>query len=226
MRRSGPASVAWTLRPRAASSYRDLASSFKTNIRQISDIVHRVHDLVIKILGPKYLRWGRRHELDARRARHRDKIGLDGVIGYIDGSHFPIRVTRPIEHIEAVNRKGWHSAVAQAIVDYQGRFLDVAAGFYGNCSDRYVFNVSPIGRKLMEDKRQVLPEGAFIIGDAAYRDIPGIVVPFPPPCTPAMVAFNAWLSGIRQVVEAAFGAQAPCGPSVTRTLTSSSPQAA
>lgn len=46
----------------------------------------------------------------------------------------------------------------------------------------------------MEDIRQVLPDGAFITGDAAYTDI--------------VVAFDAWLLGIRQVMEAAFGTQA------------------
>lgn len=185
-----------------------------------------MHELVIKVLGPKHLRWGKRRELAARRARHREKIGPDGVVGYIDGTHFPIRVSSTMEHIEAVNRKGWHSTVAQAIVDYQGRFLDIAAGFYGNCSDRYVFNVSPIGRKLTEDKRQALPDGTCIIGDAAYSNIPGIVVPFPPPCTPAMVAFNAWLSGLRQAVEAAFGAQPSLTAPSACALTASSPQVA
>lgn len=189
-----------------AASYRDLLSQFQTNIRQVSSVVKRVHEVIVTTLGPRYLTWGRRRALEARRALHAARTGVNGILGYIDGTHLPIRVTSPKEHKEAVNRKGWHSTVAQAVVDCDGRFLDVVGGFFGNCSDRYVFNASPVGKTLRANQRRVLLPGTVIVGDAAYSGIPGIVVPYPPPLTPAQVRFNAWLSGHRQAVEAAFGA--------------------
>lgn len=94
-------------------------------------------------------------------------------------------------------------------MDHKGRFPDVCSGFFGNCSDRYVFEASGFGRALRRARDRVLPVHALVVGDAAYSGTSGIVIPFPTPVYGAKFRLNTWLFSNRQVVEAAFGAGLP-----------------
>lgn len=105
-------------------------------------------DAINTAMASQFMSWGREPAIAARRQLCAQKSGVDGIVGFIDGTHLHIRVCTRIEHVEAVNRKGWHSTVMQAVVDHKGRFLDVTTGFFGNCADRYVFEASGFGRAL------------------------------------------------------------------------------
>jgi hypothetical protein len=58
-------------------------------------------------------------------------IGMPGVVGAIDGTH--IAIPGPTQHQENyINRKGFHSIVAQVVCDHEMRFISVSAGWPGS----------------------------------------------------------------------------------------------
>ena len=61
--------------------------------------------------------------------------------GAIHGTHIPI--LRPQgSSSDYYNRKGYHSILMQAVVDFQGRFLDVNIGWPGKVHDARVLVIS------------------------------------------------------------------------------------
>ena len=63
-------------------------------------------------------------------------------MGAVDGSHIPI--TRPVHNqADYYNRKGFHSIILQAVVDYRYMFIDICVGWPGRVHDaRVLYNSS------------------------------------------------------------------------------------
>ena len=112
---------------------------------------------------------------------------LPGCCGAIDCSH--ILVTSP-DHEETrpyLDRSGHKSVILQAVVDCQGRFLDVFAGWPGSVHDQRVYSESLLfeqitrGGLLDEYLIQVQGKdiGAWLVGDAGYALKPWMIVPYP-----------------------------------------------
>lgn len=95
-----------TLTACAASTYRDIASQFKTNTKQVHEIVFRVMSAINTAMAPQFMSWGSRPVIAARRLLCEQKCGVDGIVGFIDCTHLHIRVSTAIEHVEAVSWKG------------------------------------------------------------------------------------------------------------------------
>lgn len=160
---------------------------------------------IIEVLTPEFVRWGFSDEVRARRAAHKLHYGIPGIAGFIDGTHVPIRVTNTVEAQRAVNRKGQHTVVLQAVCDANLVFLDVFAGSFGSDHDAFVFKHSRIRHNFVCERETWLPDDACIIGDAAYPLAPYCVQGFRTEPTPTVKQFNFAVSSQRQAVEGAFG---------------------
>lgn len=124
--------------------------------------------------------------------------------GAIDGCH--IRIMCPPDlHDQYINRKLSYSIQMQGIVDNNGKFVDILAGYPGSVHDTRVFRNSAIFRQSLYP-----PAEYFIIGDSGYpcrKEPVTIITPFKEPgLTVEKRAFNHALSKARIVVEQSFGA--------------------
>lgn len=99
------------------------------------------------------------------------KYGLPGVIGVVDGSHIPIQRRSRGRNDKYYNRKGFMSVILQAIVDADGRFVNIDVGEKGARHDAYVFKSSDIGIWFEStEASECVQRGAFfLLGDSAYR---------------------------------------------------------
>ena len=64
--------------------------------------------------------------------------GFPQVAGAIDGTHIPI-ISPQENPSDYYNRKGFHSIIMQAVVDFRGLFLDTYIGWPGKVHDARVF---------------------------------------------------------------------------------------
>lgn len=142
------------------------------------------------------------------------KHQLPNCQGAIDCSHFSIRAPDNEESRSYVDRHGKYSVTVQAVVDGQGRFLNVFAGWPGSCHDNRIFRSSCLYEAIkkgdvlhspvaMIEGKKVMP---WLVGDAGYTLEPWMIVPYPGTrLTIDQDDFNYWQSGTRICVEQAFG---------------------
>lgn len=91
-------------------------------------------------------------------------------IGAIDGSHYDTRP--PTTYTEAYrNRKGALTTNVMAAVDFDGRFIQIFAGWEGSAHDWKVY-VDAIRRGF------VVPEGKYLLADAGYNCSHRLLTPF------------------------------------------------
>jgi len=68
-------------------------------------------------------------------------FNITQILGAIDGSHIPIKA--PKHNKESYfNRKHFYSMNLQAVVGFDGRFVDTSAGFPGSIHDARVLRMS------------------------------------------------------------------------------------
>ena len=142
------------------------------------------------------------------------KSGFPQVAGAIDGTHIPI--IRPQQNAtDYFNRKGYHSLVMQAVVDFRGIFTDTYIGWPGRVHDARIFSNSDFfqkgssGQLLPDQPRNInghnLP--VVIVGDPAYPLLPWVMKAYPEHVgmPQRQRNFNFRLSKARITVEHAFG---------------------
>ena len=66
------------------------------------------------------------------------KSAFSQVAGAIDGTHIPI-IQPQVNTTNYLNRKGFHSLVIQAVVDFRGLFTDMHIGWLGRVQDARIF---------------------------------------------------------------------------------------
>jgi len=133
------------------------------------------------------------------------------VIGAIDGSH--IKILAPEDSLQTAyyNYKGWYSISLVAIVDNKGLFRWFCSGAPGSCGDSGVFRDTDFHHKaeeeqsLPEDQRVLIANGACILGDSAFREMPWLRTPIDKAATRPERYFNYKHSSMRFRVEHAFG---------------------
>ncbi|KAJ8893527.1 hypothetical protein PR048_006125 [Dryococelus australis] len=123
----------------------------------------------------------------------------------MDGSHVKVKVRDPNKQ-NYCNVKCDYSEHFQVIVDGNGKFIDIFAGYPGSVYDSRVLRASPIyGQALMYP-----PPGYFLLGDGGYPLLEKPVCSVTPYRNPeannhAQNMFNTCHSRARSVVERAFG---------------------
>uniref|UniRef100_A0A8D0GQE7 DDE Tnp4 domain-containing protein n=1 Tax=Sphenodon punctatus TaxID=8508 RepID=A0A8D0GQE7_SPHPU len=189
--------------------YRSVAARFGVGVSTVCNIVIEVCKTINDILLPKVIQF---HDL-SEIVNGFQMLGFPQCMGAINGSH--IRIIAPAVNKESyVCRKGYHSIVLQAIVDANGLFTDVFAGFHGGAHNSAVMHASPFFKKknsgnffsnpiLEINGMNVSP---VIIADPAYTCLPWLMKPYPRNQLNADTErFNNILTRARQVVERSFG---------------------
>lgn len=134
---------------------------------------------------------------------------LPGCVGAIDGTHIPFSTSDPAFE----NYKGYHSIVAQAIVDHKLRIRSWSAGHAGSNSDLNVLAASKV-RTWIDDlaTKGVRDIGGvdvsyYLVGDGMYTHRSCLQIPFDGEHGRSSKEYfwNKKQSSARQTVERAFG---------------------
>lgn len=196
------------------TEYRTISALFGLGRSTVCEIVLETCEMIAHHLMPRYVAIpndeGLREIVDGFNSRW----GFPQTFGAIDGSHIPI--LRPEESsADYFNRKGYHSILMQAVVDFRGRFLDVNIGWPGKVHDARVLINSSFYRKASTGS--LVPDWSktfggvrvplLVLGDPAYPLLPWLMKPYieTPNSTDAECKYNYRQSRARMVVENAFG---------------------
>ncbi|XP_018574653.1 protein ALP1-like [Anoplophora glabripennis] len=181
--------------------------------RQISDRFgvskSSAHGIIMKVVNflvnksQNYIFWpsGRR-KLDIIK-NFKEKSGIDGIIGAVDGCHIQIKKPQTRHAYVYYNRNGYYSILLQAVCDCDKRFIDVFCGEAGSMHDSRLLKKS----SLYERGNTERLEDNFLLGDSAYPSLNWLVPPFKDNgnLTLNEKTFNNRHSSTRVVIEHAFG---------------------
>ncbi|PIK40731.1 putative nuclease HARBI1 [Apostichopus japonicus] len=194
--------------------YRTLGNMFGVARNTACKIVHEVCSAINEVFREEYLKFPDAEEVVEIVKGFENRWGFPQCVGAIDGSHIPI--ISPTDHpADYYNRKGFHSIVLQAVVDFRYRFIDVNVGWPGQVHDARILSNSCIFRKA--EAGTLLPNlcrtiqgqevPIVILGDPAYPLLPWLMKGFSDTgrLTEGQKLFNYRLSRARMVVENAFG---------------------
>lgn len=147
-------------------------------------------------------------EKDAIKLGFFEKTGFPGVIGCVDGTH--VKIITPTANVQHLyyNRKGFHSLNVMLVCDHKQRIRYVDANNSGASHDSFIWNNSPLDRRLNEKyisgERQT-----WLLGDAGYPLKPYLITPFRFSAStssfPRQSKFNEIHSKTRMVVERTIG---------------------
>ena len=193
--------------------YRTISHLFGVGISTACNIVHEVCKATVDTLLQRYVKIPVGTDaMDIVRG-FEEKWGFPQCFGAVDGSHIPILPPHD-SPTDYYNRKGFHSIVAQALVDHQYRFLNVFVGWPGSVHDARILSNSEVFVKgqsgtLAPSTVRVLggvPVPVVILGDPAYPLLPWLMKPYPGTGLGLKEKkFNTRLSRAHVVVECAFG---------------------
>ncbi|CAC5404755.1 unnamed protein product [Mytilus coruscus] len=154
--------------------YRSIASRFDVNDSTVMKSVDGIVSAMVKDKN-KLIRWPKAEQLRRNENGFRAFQGMPGVVGAIDGTH--IAIPGPNQHHENnINRKGFHSTVAQVVCDHEMKFMSVNTGWPGSVHDARVFRNSKIGKRIIN--KTILPDEFHLVGDAAYPLSQNLMTPF------------------------------------------------
>ena len=167
-------------------------------------------DAILELLSDE-ISWPSDQEMVQVSKGFEAKRQLPNCQGAIDCTHFDIKTPDGENSRSYIDRHGKHSVTMQAVVDSQGRFLNVHAGWPGSVHDSRIFNLSPL-RKAIRDR--VILQGPIAnvqghpikLGDAGYALQPWMITPILGHNLDAKSeSFNFYQSSTRIIVEQAFG---------------------
>ena len=116
---------------------------------------------------------------------------IPGVIGALDGSHFP-HMTQDVESTEQLNRHGWPSILAMAMCTRQLVLTSFKAGWLGCTSDTAALDDSKLWDYLMNDLEEypelrVSTDGNgsldipfYALGDGIFKMGRTVIIPYVP----------------------------------------------
>ena len=107
-------------------------------------------------------------------ANFEQKKGIPGVIGAIDGSHFPINSENQDEYI---NRKRFHSIVPQVVCDSHLITTDAFCGHPGRTYDDRILRNSPLFDEISNNRDYYFPGNRHLLGDSAYPLLQWLLTP-------------------------------------------------
>jgi DDE superfamily endonuclease len=207
-----PIRLALTVRMLSGASYLDMMMLFKLASSTVYDVFHSTVASITKRIAMPGLSSAQSelHHLARGFTTSRQPPNpLYGCVGAVDGKC--IEIQKPADEYGPRGfycRKGMYAIPAQALVDANYRFLYLSAKSAGSTPDGIAWELSSLGIRL---RREPLPLGFWIAGDAAYPCRKGIITPW----TAGQLlhddfgvsrdAFNFYHSSLRMHVEQAFG---------------------
>lgn len=194
--------------------YRTISALFGLGRSTVCEIVLETCEVIAHHLMPRYVRVPQNERLKEIIDGFEHCWGFPQTVGAIDGTHIPI--LRP-QHSSSdyYNRKGYHSILMQALVEFRGIFMDVNIGWPGKVHDARVLANSSCYKKACNGT--LLPNWPrriggvkvplLILGDPAYPLLPWLMKPYldNSGTTSRERNFNYRQSRARIVVENAFG---------------------
>ncbi|XP_053218796.1 uncharacterized protein LOC128400548 isoform X2 [Podarcis raffonei] len=140
-----------------------------------------------------------------------EEMGFPNCAGVVGTTHMPI-LCPPHQAAEYVNSKGYYSMALQALVDHQGKFTHLSAGWPGKTHEAKIFNKSTLFSKGQEGTLFALGPmdingvsvPRVILGGPAYPLLPWLMVPYTEDLDSAKEAFNTTLSRCQEPLEEAF----------------------
>ncbi|XP_060560834.1 putative nuclease HARBI1 [Ruditapes philippinarum] len=154
-------------------SYRSVADRFGMSKGSLHLIVISTCHSISELMEEYICFPSTRREMEAIADGFRQRSGMPGVVGAIDGTHVSVPAPRSVHRAAFINRKGQSSMVVQLICDSTLRLLDVYTGWPGSVHDARVYRNSPVSHKIDD-----LPDEFHLLGDSAYPISKGMLVPF------------------------------------------------
>jgi hypothetical protein len=204
--------LALTLRILSGASYLDMVMLFRVASSTVYHVFHStVKSITRRIAMPGLpLQQSELQNLALSFTNSRQPPSLlYGCVAALDG--ICVEIQKPLDMYgprDFYCRKGMYAIPAQALVDAKYRFLYLSAKCAGSTPDGIAWESSSLGLRL---RREPLPTGFWIAGDAAYPCRKGIITPW----TAGQLlhdefgvsrdAFNFHHSSLRMHVEQAFG---------------------
>ncbi|KAJ9527941.1 hypothetical protein QJQ45_005619 [Haematococcus lacustris] len=131
-------------------SFTQVALAMGCSITSVSRCVDSVATAIWDRLSDKIAWPANEVELQANVLGFQQLSGLVQVVGAIDGTHVRLASAPPNGGHNFYCHKGFHSIVAQAVVNHQGKAMDVHVGHAGRAHDAHVFTDSPVGEQLLD----------------------------------------------------------------------------
>ena len=141
--------------------------------------------------------------------KHKSTRGVfDKCIGAVDGILIQLHSVKGEESNRASrywSRKSFFAFNVQAVCDANRKFLWYSVENPGSTHDSMAFSRGNLAAALARDGRNI-GNGMYIVGDAAYKGIPGIITPFDGSKLPIWQdSYNFHQSQLRINIECAFG---------------------
>ena len=193
---------------------RTISALFGLGQSTVGKIVNETCKAITTHLLNKFVRIPEGQRLDEDIEGFEHRRGFPQAVGAVDGTHIPI-ICPEDSGADYYNRKCFYSIIMQAIVDYQGLFIDVYIGWPGKVHDARVFVNSSfykgmINGTLFPQRNRVIRGVKVplqILGDPAYPALSWLMKPYPEHAgmTEQMKHYNYRQSRARIVVENSFG---------------------
>ena len=117
---------------------RTISALFGLGQSTVRKIVNDTCKAITTHLLNKFVRVPEGQRLDEDSEGFEHKRGFPQAVGAVDGTHIPI-ICPEDSGADYYNRKCFYSIIMQAVVDYQGLFIDVYIGWPGKVHDAQVF---------------------------------------------------------------------------------------
>ncbi|KAJ0398703.1 hypothetical protein ATCC90586_003194 [Pythium insidiosum] len=185
-----------------ANAVGKIAQAYCIGAGTVTLYVRRVQKALLRHYQ-RFVRWPSRARRLESSAYHRERYGLEGCVGFVDGTHV-IFAQKP--HIDGglhYNRKSRYSLNVQVVCDEDKRILMAFTGWPGSCNDSTVFARMP----LATEPGHYFDGDQYLIGDTGYALSSRLIVPFKRPASerPGNTRFNEVISSSRVVNENSIG---------------------
>lgn len=134
--------------------FRSVSDRFDVGKSSLHDSFVRVIT-VLHRLSPTVIKWPEIEQMNRIQLNFgkMSKIGLNNIIGVIDGSYIPIPAPKKSAN-SYLTRKCFHAITLQGVCDDKLRFIDAFAGYPGSVGDRRIFTNSLIYERILQNKNR------------------------------------------------------------------------
>lgn len=166
--------VIWILA--TPDSYRSVGERFDLAKSTLSTIFFRIIDFLNHIAN-KFVNFPDSSRKMESKNYFEIQSGLKGVVGAIDGTYVPCRVSAD-QKKAYTNRKMFTAVTLQAICDHKMKYIDCFVGYPSSVHDNRIFRNSDIYKNVQQNINLYFDPDERILGDKAYPIESWCVPPF------------------------------------------------